>query len=132
MYHKIVHEKTPTYLNVKIPLLVSSINPYHSRRPLQRQVPQHKTETYRQSVFPSTTTLWNNLPVTIQRTKYISQVKHSLSRNDTNGSRQAQIIPCKLRLGMSDLKYNLLNRHLTKTSSCDCAERKETSHQNIT
>ena len=138
MYHKIVHEKTLTYLNVKIPPLVSSINPYHRRRPFQRQVPLHKTETYRQSVFPSTTTLWNNLPVTIQRTKSISQVKHFLSRNDTNvptfiynGSRQAQIIHCKLRLGMSDLKYDLLNRHLTKSSSCDCGERKETSEHYI-
>jgi hypothetical protein len=138
MYHKIVHEKTPTYLNVNIPPLVSSFNPYHRRRPLQRQVPRHKTETYRQSFFPSTTTLWNNLPVTIQRTKSISQVKHFLSRNDTNvptfiynGSRQAQIIHCKLRLGMSDLKYDLLNRHLTKSSSCDCGKRKETSEHYI-
>ena len=98
MYHKIVHEKTPTYLNVNIPPLVSSFNPYHRRRPLQRQEPQHKTETYRQSFFPSTTTLWNNLLVCIQRTKSMSQVKHFLSRNDTNvptyiykGSRQAQM-----------------------------------------
>ena len=69
----------------------------------------------------------------IQRTKSISQVKHFLSRNDTNpppffynGSRKAQITHCKLRLGISDLNYDLLNRHLTTNSSCDCGERKET------
>ena len=60
MYHKIVQENTPTYLKEHLPPLVSSTNPYNRRRPLQRQVPKHKTETYRQSFFPSTTTLWNN------------------------------------------------------------------------
>ena len=126
MYHKIVQEITSTYLKEHLPPLVSSTNPYHRRRPLQRQVPKHKTETYRQSFFPSTTTLWNNLPENIQRTNSISQVKHFLSRNDTNplpffynGSRKAQITHCKLRLGISDLNYDLLNRRLTTNSSCD-------------
>ena len=72
MYHKIVQENTPTYLKEHLPPLVSSTNPYHRRRPLQRLVPKHKTDTYRQSFFPSTTTLWNNLPENIQRTKSIS------------------------------------------------------------
>ena len=61
-----------------------------------------------------------------------------LSRNDTNpppffynGSRKAQITHCKLRLGISDLKYDLLNRHLTTNSSSDCGERKETSEHYI-
>jgi hypothetical protein len=138
MYHKIVHEKTPTYLNAHIPPLVSSINPYHRRRPLQRQVPQHKTEVYKQSFFPSTTILWNDLPESIQRTTSISQVKRYLSINDKivpnyyfNGNRQTQVIHCKLRLGMSDLHYDLLNRHLTASSTCDCGERKETTEHYI-
>ena len=70
--------------------------------------------------------------------KSISQVKHFLSRNDTipppffyNGSRKAQITHCKLSLGISDLNYDLLNRHLTTNSSCDCGQRKETSEHYI-
>ena len=121
-----------------LPPLVSSTNPYHRRRPLQRKVPKHKTETYRQSFFTSTTTLWNNLPENIQRTKSNNQVKHFISRNDTNhppvfynGSRKAQITHCKLRLGISDLNYDLLNRHLTINSSCDCGDRKEKSEHYI-
>ena len=66
MYHKFFQENTPTYLKEHLPPLVSSTNPYHQRQPLQRQVPKHKTETYRQSFFPSITTLWNNLPENIQ------------------------------------------------------------------
>ena len=52
MYHKIVQENTPTYLKEHLPPLVSSTNPYHRRRPLQRQVPKHKTEIYMQIIFP--------------------------------------------------------------------------------
>ena len=37
MYHKIVQENTPTCLKEHLPPLVSSTNPYHRRRPLQRQ-----------------------------------------------------------------------------------------------
>ena len=116
------------------PQLIHTIDDDHSNDRFQK----HKTETYRQSFFPSTITLWNNLPENIQRTKSISQVKHFLSRNDTNpppffynGSRKAQITHCKLRLGISDLNYDLLNRHLTTNSSCDCGERKETSKHYI-
>ena len=101
MYHKIVQENTTTYLKEHLPPLVSSANPYHLQRPLQRQVPKHKTDIYRQSFFPST--IWNNLQENIQRTKSISQDKHFLSRNDTtpppffyNGSRKAQIIHLSL------------------------------------
>ena len=78
------------------------------------------------------------MPENVQRTKSISQVKHFLSRNDTNpppffynGSRKAQITHCKLRLGISDLNDDLLNKHLTTNSSRDCGERKEISEYYI-
>ena len=48
-----------------------------------------------------------------------------------NSSGKAQITHCKLRLGISDLKYDLLNRHLTTNSSCDRGERKETCEHYI-
>ena len=98
-----------TNLKEHLPPLVSSANPYHRRRPLQRQVPKHKTETYRQSLFPSKTTLWNDLPENIQRQNQLVKL-NSFSPEMTNplpffynGSRKAQIIHCKLRLGMSNL-----------------------------
>ena len=141
MYHKIVQENTPTYLKEHLPPLVPSTNPYHRRRPLQRQVPKHKTETYRQSLSPSTTTLWNNLTGRKHTANKISrwQVKHFLSRNDTNpppffynGRQKAQTTHCKLRLGIIKRpKLRPINRHLTTNSSCDCGERKETSEHYV-
>ena len=122
--------RTPR-LSKKIPPLAST-NPYHRRRLLQRQAPKHKTETFRQSFFPSTTTLWNNLPENVQRTKAVCQVKTFLTRNDTNpspffynGSRKAN---CKLRHGTSDLRPI---RHLATNSSYDCGEIKDTSEHYI-
>ena len=98
-----------TNLKEHLPPLVSSTNPYHRRRPLQRQVPKHKTETYRQSLSPSKTTLWNDLPENIQRQNQLVKL-NSFSPEMTNpppffynGSRKTQIIHCKLRLGMSNL-----------------------------
>ena len=41
------------------------------------------------------------------------------------------ITHCKVSLGISDLNYDLLNRHLTTNSSCDCEERKEASEHCI-
>ena len=135
--HYVSQDCPREYLYLLEPPLVSPTNPYRRRRPLQRQVPKHETETYWQSFLPSTTTSWNNLSENIQQTKQISQVKHFLCRIDTNvpflykGSRKAQIIHCKRRLGMTDLNYNLLNKHLATNSSCDCRDRKNTSEHYI-
>ena len=51
MFHKIVNEVAPSYLNTEIPALVSTLNPYHRRQPLQRQVPTHRLEIYKSSFF---------------------------------------------------------------------------------
>ena len=121
----VVQENTLTYLKEHLPPLGSSSNPYHWWWPLQRQVPKQKTETYSQSFFPSTTTLWNILPESIQQTRQISQVKHFLSRNDTNPlpffynstDNTAQIIHCKVlswheRLKLWPIKEALTNKWL--------------------
>ena len=117
-----------TRLSKKIPRLTSkTIYPNSFPRLIHTIDVDHSNDRYQNikrrlsgnNFFPSTTTLWNNLPENI------------LSRNDTNpspffhnGSRKAQIIHCKLRLGMSDLNQDPLNRHLKTNSSCDCGERK--------
>ena len=62
MYFKIVNNLAPTYINKYLPPLVSSLNPYHRRNPLERQVPQFKTSLYEESFFVSTTYQWNELP----------------------------------------------------------------------
>ena len=134
MYFKILNGLTPTFLTNYLPPLASSLNPYHRRRLLERRPPFARTELYRNSFFPSATIFWNSLPPNIQACNSISQLKHYLSRNDSVcpprvyiGDRKNQIIHCRLRIGMSDLNFDLLNRHLTTNPSCRCGYAVETA-----
>ena len=81
-FHKIVNGKCPQYLQDLLPSLVSEVNPYHRRRPLDRIVPRSKTEIHRKSFFPSTTHLWNSLPDRVKTIDSIGQFKRYLSITD--------------------------------------------------
>ena len=59
---KIVNGIVPLSLAQRLPPLIASVNPYHRRNPLNRQVPRCRLELYRSSFFPSATVLWNDLP----------------------------------------------------------------------
>ena len=126
-YKKITLGLGPNYLQNLLPPLVSSVNPYHRRRPLDRYEPHSKTETYRKSFFPSTTSAWNTLPIHMQETISLGEFKRELNAAATKvpvyyyfGERAEQIVHCRLRLEMSDLNSDLYNRHLTDNPSCTC------------
>ena len=133
-YKKIALGLCPNYLSNLLPPLVSQVNPYHRRNPLVRTVPRSKTETYNRSFFPSTSKLWNDLSLNMLQTDSLSQFKRNLSYNDTCvpsyyyiGERREQVIQCKMRLGMSDLNYDLYHRHIAVNSSCACGYASETA-----
>ena len=67
MFHKIILGLCPQYISDLLPPLVAHINPYHRRRPLERDVTTCKTELYRNSFIPSTTAEWNSLPISVQQ-----------------------------------------------------------------
>ena len=135
LFYKILNGLTPDFLTNYLPPLASSLNPYHRRRPFERRPPFAKSELYKNSFFPSATILWNSLPTEIQSCSSISQLKYFLSKDDTVcpprlylGERKTQINHCRLRIGMSDLKFDLLNRHLTDDPSCRCGYAVESAH----
>ena len=126
---------TPSYLEALLPALVSSVNPYHKRCPYERLLPPHKTELYKSSFFPSTTLLWKTLPKNIQFSTSVSELKRHLKRSDHIvlshfyiGVRHAQIIHTKLRLHLSDLKQDLVERHLLHAAACNCGTSKTVEH----
>ena len=132
MYHKIVNGLTPDYLCAILPPLVSDINPYHLRRPLEREHLVCHCERYQTSFIVSTTSIWNGLPEHIQGNDSISKLKRYLASNDHSvfgvfyyGNRREQIIHCKLRLEMSDLNQDMVNRHLSNDASCACGANSE-------
>lgn len=135
LYKKILLGFTPNFLTELLPPLVSATNPYPRRRPQARTVPYCRTVTYSKSYFPSTTILWNDLPLNVQNSASISEFKRYLSNFDPvvpkyyySGERHEQIIHCRLRLGMSDLNNDLYNRHLTLDRSCSCGFKIEDAH----
>ena len=110
-----------------LPPLIVQLNPYHRRNPQNRYTPFCRTELYKNSFFPSTTELWNNLPDSIKLCDSLSSFKRYLRRADVvvppyfyGGEREAQTVHCRLRLGMSDLNEHLYLRHLTDNCKCAC------------
>ena len=138
LFYKMINGMCPAYLNNLAPKLVSERNPYHRRRLSERDIPRYRTDLFCNSFFPSTTKLWNDLPENVKNTKSISEFKRYISLQ-TNpvplyyyfGNRNEQIIHCQLRLKMSNLKQDLLNRHLTYDPSCCCGSRSETAKHYI-
>ena len=126
---------TPSYLNDCLPPLMSEINPYHRRNPLDRYIPRTRLELYKQSFFPSTTILWNSLPDFMKLSDSIAEFKRYLSANDIrvppfyySTNRMSEIIHCKLRLEISDLNSDLYKRHLTENTSCLCGSALENAY----
>ena len=118
-------------ISSKVNMLINCLR--HFKYKLRRKALEI-TELYRNSFFPSTTLLWNNLPVNIQESSSLSEFKRYLTNNDTkvpsyyySGQRMEQIIHCRLRLQMSDLNFDLFNRHLTENQSCACGHPFETA-----
>ena len=124
----------PNYLIDMLPGLVANRNPYHRRRPLERNISRCKTELYKKSFVPSTTLLWNSLPDNIKESDSISSLKHYLSSEDPivpsyfyYGERKEQVMHCRLRLGLSDLRNDMFNRHLIDDPLCACGAGAETA-----
>jgi hypothetical protein len=134
MYHKIVNEHVPNYLHSNLPPLVTDNIPYNLRRQYEREGLAWDICRFRDSFFLATSALWNNLPAHIQTSISVSQLKRFLSRDDPiippnyfSGERKEQLIHCKLRLGMSDLNQDMVNRHISINSSCACGSPSETA-----
>ena len=131
---KLVNGNVPNYLYSLLPPLVSDRNPYHHRNPLERDIPFCRTTLYQKSFLPATTEAWNALPDDVKRYTSLSLFKRYLASNDAVvpkyfyiGSRNAQIVHSKLRLGISDLNQHMYYRHLTQDQSCACGSRIESS-----
>ena len=126
LYFKFVNNMLPNHLSSKFPRLAADENPYPSRRPLERRIPRCKTELYKKSYFPSTTSLWNHLPDQAKTLNSIAAFKRFMSKEDQIvppyyyiGDRIPQLIHCRLRIKMSDLKSDLYLRFLNDTTICN-------------
>ena len=57
LFHKMINGVCPDYLSDLLPPFVSTRNPYHRRRLLERVIPSNETDIHQNCFRPSTTTL---------------------------------------------------------------------------
>ena len=75
MFYKIMHNLTPNYLKEPLPFQQGR---YSLRTDCIINVISCRNEKHRNSFFPNTISLWNNLDSTIKRSKNISSFKSSI------------------------------------------------------
>lgn len=105
LYCKLVNGMVPAYLLGYLPPLISAVNPYHRRKPFDRQISRCRTELYKHSCFPSSSVLWNELPDSVKQTSSVGSFKRFLSRDDPvtppfyySNDRTAEIIPLQIKI----------------------------------
>lgn len=134
-FHTMVHRSAPDYLSSLIPLRISETHHYPTRR--SHCITQRKSNTnhYSQSFLPSTTKLWNDLPICVQENPSVSNLKRVLNSNCCKtprhflfGKRTEQILHTRLRLNCSTLNSHLSKKHIIDNPNCACGQIETTIH----
>ena len=78
LYFKIVNNHCPSYLVDLLPLIVSERTNYSLRTASNYSILASRTERFKRSLFPSTTTLWNDISFDIRCLESIGSFKKAL------------------------------------------------------
>ena len=113
--YKMNHSLSPKYL---IGLLPTHQQTRYNLRTANKIPPiTARTQTYQNSFLPATIRIWNDLPLTVRSLPSLTSFKQSLNSNMSKpksifsfGSRRAQILHTRLRLGCSSLNFDLHRR----------------------
>ena len=134
LYYKIVHGMTPSFLTDLLPPSVGTRTQYNLRNAPNLTGYSSRTETFKRSFFPSTTHLWNSLPVEVRQLDNINSFKRFLNQDLPRtrpwysvGDRRSSVIHARLRMGCSNLNQHLFNLHVTDDPGCICGYRSENS-----
>jgi len=90
----------------------------------------------RNSFFPSTTKMWNDLDISIRNSASLSSFKSNIKSKGKPqnkcflvwGSRKSNILHCRLRNRASSLNYDLFRANLSNTAECACGNPCEDSY----
>ncbi len=131
--HKIVNGVVPTYLSdilVNLCGKEEGTRRYNTRCCVNLRVPRCRTERFKRSFFPSSISLWNDLPVSISNAKTLQAFKHSISSFlpppskpppwFSVGRRLPNVLHTRLRLNNSSLNSDRYKINLSDTASCEC------------
>ena len=127
LLHNVVNGKSPSYLSNLLPPKVGHNMQYRLRNHGNFESFNCRTEKFKQSFFPDTVKLWNDLSDEqksiqgksefIQKLPNINNVSNVLYHY---GERKCNIIHAQLRMQCSDLKAHLLALHVIDDPICAC------------
>ena len=134
-YFKMFHTQTPQYLSNLIPQPVMNRSTYDLRNNTNLDIPLVNSDLYKNSFVPATTHLWNGIPQDIRLCPSISNFKRYLNRSKICipsyyfiGDRQQQVNHARIRMGCSNLKYDLHKNFLSNSPLCSCGEVEDPKH----
>ena len=125
----------PDFLKDLFPLNVASVSRYKFRNNDDYVIQRRCTQLFANSFIPSSTELWNQLPLHIREENTLSSFKSSLLRNIfvaptfpkyfVYGNRKLSVIHARIRNKCSDLNHDLFLNRLRDNEICDCGFEKE-------
>mgnify|MGYP000176344217 CR=1 FL=1 len=134
LYYKITHGSCPEHLRALIPRPnIERVN-YSLRNISGRSLVYARTSLFINSFIPSSTRLWNALPLSIRNCPSVNIFKVQLKRHLfparlgylRQGPRKLNILINRLRVDFSALNAHLFSRRLIENPSCPCGCPSET------
>jgi hypothetical protein len=136
--YKIIHQKAPSYLCVILTDLLNrdTDHSYNLRPNSKLKLPFSRTLTFKNSFFPLSMKLWNELEDDTRNIDTINAFKRRLTKKKSvvfkilyYGERWASIHHCRIRTCCSLLNYHLnYYLHVKDTSKCRCGAKVEDSY----
>jgi ribonuclease P/MRP protein subunit RPP40 len=124
-YYKIKNGKTPQYLSKELPPVISSLTTYSLRNRNQLREQYTRLSSSYNSYFPSTTRLWNKVPLMIRMLPTLTSFKHNIQKKTKQplfhslcGGRKGAWIT-RLRLGLSALNAHRFKYNFIHSPNCD-------------
>ena len=133
--YKALNNMVPEYISDIIPPFVRDQTSYPLRNRNDLTVPINRTEIFRESCIPSSTSLWNSLDNNFKEIPSFEGFKKQLKDIYLNatkvpsyytyGNRILAIWHARLRNQCSSLNFDLYNNHVANDPSCECNEEIE-------
>ena len=133
LFFKMVNELSPLYLSSLVPSLVGNTSRYNLRNANDMTTLDSRTSCYFNSFLPSVVREWNTLPLEMRIAGSLSNFK-LLKRHlpptiyYSFGTRNAQVLHCRLRTECSSLNEHLYLKYLEDSPLCRCGATESTHH----
>ena len=134
-FFKMKNNLTPQYLSNMVPPNLQNIHDHNTRHSSIIPPPRTRTVLYSNYFLPQTIRSWNLLPDNIKNSPSVNSLK-TYFRSKTSrkpsyyyaGTRQGQILHCRLRMECSSLNSHLFRKNIVDSPNCACGSIETSDH----